>query len=156
MLKIILLGLYALTNLTNINWEQNIAVAKTKAKAEQKLILLNFSGSDWCGPCIRLKKEILETEPFKCVTDTALFLVNADFPRLSKNKLAKGKVLENEDLAEKYNPNGEFPLTLLLDADGKVLKRWPGLPKLSAIEFGQEIMSMYHSQRKKKLVVQRI
>ena len=140
-----MLSLFFTASIAAINWQPNIAVAKAKAKVENKLVLLNFSGSDWCGPCIRLKKEILETEQFACVADTALFLVNADFPRLSKNKLDKNKVSENESLAEMYNPAGEFPLTLLLDADGKVLKKWPGLPKLTAVEFGQEIMSFYHS-----------
>jgi thiol-disulfide isomerase/thioredoxin len=145
MLKIMMLTLIASASFTTIKWEPNLAIAKAKARAENKLVLLNFSGSDWCGPCIRLKKEILETAEFACVADTALFLVNADFPRLSKNKLDKARVSENEALAEKYNPDGEFPLTLLLDTDGKVLKKWPGLPKLTPVEFGQEIMRFYQS-----------
>ena len=66
-------------------------------------------------------------------------LVNADFPRLKKNILSKEQQKQNEALADTYNSNGAFPLTLLLNADGKVLKKWDGLPTSSPEEFTNDV-----------------
>ena len=110
-------------------WGNNLEKALASAAADQKLVILNFSGSDWCGPCIQLKKEIFESEEFKTFADTRLELVRADFPRQKKNQLPKEQLKYNEALAEKYNPSGKFPLTLLLSPDGKVLRTWDGYPK---------------------------
>ncbi len=116
-------------------WENDLDTAKHKAKQEHKLILLEFSGSDWCGPCIRLRKEVFETEGFKSFADTSLVLLNADFPRLKKNQVSKEQQKKNEKLAEEYNPDGIFPRTLLLAADGKVVRTWDGYPGLTAEQF---------------------
>ena len=120
-------------------WQTDFEKAKAQAKSENKLILLNFSGSDWCGPCIRLKKDIFESATFVNYSDENLVLVNADFPRLKKNMLSKELQKQNEALADTYNSNGAFPLTLLLDAEGKVLKKWEGLPAMSPEEFTNDI-----------------
>jgi thioredoxin-related protein len=101
-------------------------MATNAAKEEHKYILLNFSGSDWCAPCIKLKKEVFESEQFSTLAENKLVLVRADFPRSKKNQLSKAQVQHNEALAEKYNPDGKFPYTLLLDEEGKVLKAWDG------------------------------
>ncbi len=61
-------------------WQPDFETAKQKAKEKHELILLNFSGSDWCGPCMRMRKEIFENEQFYKMADTTLILVNADFP----------------------------------------------------------------------------
>ncbi|GAB4018308.1 hypothetical protein GCM10028808_52440 [Spirosoma migulaei] len=116
--------------LTNpLNWELNFDQAKTEAAQSHKFILLNFSGSDWCGPCIKLKKTIFESAEFNQYAADHLVLVRADFPRLSKNQLDARQIAHNETLAEKYNKQGKFPLTVLLDANGKVLKEWDGYPQ---------------------------
>ncbi len=110
------------------DWLTNLSDAQKIAKEKNQLIVLNFSGSDWCGPCIRLKKEIFESDVFTNYANTNLVLVNADFPRNKKNKLDKAQIKLNEVLADKYNPEGKFPFTLLLNADGKILKIWEGFP----------------------------
>jgi thioredoxin-related protein len=110
-----------------------------EAATDHKLILVNFSGSDWCLPCIRLKKEIFENESFTSYASEKLVLVNADFPRQNKHKLAAGQKKMNEDLADKYNPEGKFPYTVLLTADGKIVKQWDGLPDVPADKFVDEI-----------------
>jgi len=120
-------------------WQTDIEKAKQAAHTEHKLILLNFSGSDWCGPCIRLHKEIFDAAVFEKFADDKLVLVNADFPRLKKNQLSKEQQQKNDQLADAYNRDGAFPLTLLLDADGKVLKKWDGMPKGSADEFTNQL-----------------
>lgn len=116
-------------------WETDFENAKKQAEKEHKFILLNFSGSDWCIPCIRLRKEVFENTVFKTFADSNLVLLNADFPRLKKNKLSKDLQKKNDKLAEKYNTQGSFPMTLLLDAKGKVIKSWEGYPNLTAEQF---------------------
>lgn len=120
-------------------WHYNLEEAKRIAIKEHKHILLNFSGSDWCGPCIRLEKEIFSNESFQKFSDTTLVLVNADFPRNRKNQLSKAQQQLNEAMADQYNSEGKFPLTLLLNANGKVLKEWEGYPQGDATTFMKEI-----------------
>ena len=120
-------------------WQTDFGKAKAEAKTENKFILLNFSGSDWCGPCIRLHKEIFDSEVFTKYADDNLVLVNADFPRMKKNMLSKEQQKQNDALADKYNTDGAFPLTLLLDADGKVIKKWDGFPSETAAEFTNDV-----------------
>lgn len=108
------------------DWQLDFEKAKQKAQLEHKYILLNFSGSDWCGPCIRLRKEIFNTDIFNDFASDKLVLVNADFPRLKKNALPAAQQKKNELLADAYNPNGIFPFTILLSSDGKVIQSWEG------------------------------
>ena len=125
--------------LTTPDWGTDFEKAKQAAKSDDKLILLNFSGSDWCGPCVRMHKEIFGNNTFTQYAGTSLILVKADFPRLKKNELSKGQQKKNDQLADTYNKDGIFPLTLLLNADGKVLKRWEGYPSLSSDEFTSQV-----------------
>ncbi|MBL7733325.1 MAG: thioredoxin family protein [Chitinophagaceae bacterium] len=122
-------------------WETDLDTAKEKAKKQDKYILLNFSGSDWCIPCIRMHKNIFESPDFTAYADSNLILVNADFPRLKKNGLSKDQQKKNDKLAEKYNPEGNFPLTLLMDKEGKVIKSWVGYPSLTAAAFTAQVKS---------------
>lgn len=105
------------------------------AKAENKNVLLYFSGSDWCAPCVKFKKFIVNTPEFQAFATENLVIYNADFPRLSKNKLAKEVEKENETLADKYNSKGVFPLILLLDTEENVIKKWEEFPKETVEEF---------------------
>jgi thiol-disulfide isomerase/thioredoxin len=123
-------------------WEPDFENAKKIAKEKHELILLNFSGSDWCGPCIVLHKEYIGSDTFQEMAKENLVLVNADFPRKKKNQLTEEQTKRNEALAEKYNKTGQFPLTLLLDADGKVIKTWSGKPETGVNEWTQEIKSI--------------
>lgn len=125
-----------------IQWEPNFENAKKMAKEKHELVLLNFSGSDWCGPCIMLRKDYLENEAFTNMANDHLILVNADFPRRKKNLGTPEQIHRNEALAEQYNKNGVFPLTLLLNSDGKVLKSWQGKPEVSVEKWVQELQSI--------------
>lgn len=120
-------------------WEPDFEVARKTARDKNQLILLNFSGSDWCGPCIRLRKEIFDSEQFIKMADTTLVMVNADFPRNKKNQPDRQVQQQNEVLAEKYNPTGKFPYTVLLNADGKVIASWDGYPKTDVTHFTEEV-----------------
>lgn len=105
------------------NWQFDLAKAKQEAKQHQKQILLVFSGSDWCGPCIKLDQEIWQTEVFKKHAEANLVLVKADFPKRRNNQLPEEQSTKNAALAEKYNPNGHFPLVVLLDENGMVINQ---------------------------------
>jgi thioredoxin-related protein len=122
-------------------WHYNLDEAKAIAHKEHKYILLNFSGSDWCGPCIMLRKEILDDSMFLKMADSSLVLVNADFPRKKKNQLSPQQQSINNALADRYNTEGQFPRTLLLNADGKVLKTWDGFPNEKPDVFTAEVES---------------
>ena len=130
---------------TTPKWETNFTIATQQAKQEHKLLLLNFSGSDWCGPCIRMEKDIFDQAEFTGFAKDALILVKADFPRLKKNRLTPALEQTNEELASKYNTKGIFPLTVVLDAQGKVLKTWEGLPRETPAEFVKEIDVLFHA-----------
>lgn len=124
-------------------WQLNFEQAKAEAEKSHKLILVNFSGSDWCGPCIKLKKDVFESDAFQALAADRLVLVRADFPRLSKNQLSAQQTAHNEALAEKYNRQGKFPFTVLLDASGKVLQEWDGYPKsLTIASFTERIQAL--------------
>jgi len=123
-------------------WEPDFENAKKIATEKNELILLNFSGSDWCGPCIVLRKDYIDSDTFQNMAKENLVLVNADFPRKKKNQLPEDQVKRNEALAEKYNKEGQFPLTLLLDANGKVLKTYVGKPEISVGKWTEEIKSI--------------
>ncbi len=84
-----------------------------------KMILVNFSGSDWCAPCIRLRKEILETAVFEKYAAEYLVLVRADFPRQEKNRLDKDQVKRNESLENRLIEDSE-PLDFMKLVTDKV------------------------------------
>jgi thioredoxin-related protein len=129
------------------DWLYSLDEAKQIAKKENRYILLNFSGSDWCGPCIRMRKEIFDNNVFIKMADSSLVLVNADFPRMKKNQLSIVQQAINNRMADQYNANGKFPFTVLLDANGKVLKEWDGFPSLKPEQFCSEIKSIIQWDR---------
>jgi len=130
-----------------VSWKTNLNEAKVEAVKSNKLILLNFSGSDWCLPCIQLKKTIFESETFNNYAESNLVLVNADFPRQNKHKLDPDQKKLNESAAEKFDPEGKFPYTVLMDADGKILKKWDGLPDISPDQFIDQIKQIANADR---------
>ena len=137
--KLKLLALFPLILFLTPDWHHNLTEAQIIAQKEHKYILLNFSGSDWCGPCIRMRKEIFESDVFKQMADTELVLVNADFPRNKKNQPTPEQQKINDATADKYNPQGKFPYTLLLNEKGAVLHSWEGLPDESPEAFIEDI-----------------
>lgn len=105
------------------NWLTDFEKAKAQAAADNKQIILVFSGSDWCVPCIKLEKEIWETQTFIDYADSNYVMLKADFPKRKKNRLPEDQQKHNEMLAEQYNNTGAFPLVVVLDAEGNVLGR---------------------------------
>lgn len=99
-------------------WLTDYDAALRQAKKEKKLLLLNFTGSDWCGWCIKLKKEVFDTDEFKKYAAQNLVLVEADFPESKPQPRALKK--QNEALLDKYKVEG-FPTLVVIAPEGKAL-----------------------------------
>ncbi|MBG6061703.1 thioredoxin-related protein [Flavobacterium sp. CG_9.1] len=119
--NILILFLFIGTMGYSQNWKSSFEEAKSQAIAENKNIILVFSGSDWCAPCIKLDKTIWQSEEFKKEADQKWVLYKADFPKKKANLLAAEVTSSNRKLASEYNKSGNFPLVLLLDKTGRVL-----------------------------------
>ena len=100
-------------------WLLDIDNAMAIAKKNNKTLLVDFSGSDWCGWCMKLDKEVFSKKAFKAYVKDNFVLLLIDFPRRSKQSDAEKK--QNKELAQKYQVRG-FPTVLILDKDGKLLK----------------------------------
>lgn len=103
------------------DWKTNFDEAKTVASKESKNIILVFSGSDWCAPCIKLDRNIWQSEEFKKASAENWVLLKADFPKKKANLLPEEQRKANNELAEKYNTEGSYPKVVILNADGKIL-----------------------------------
>ncbi len=101
-------------------WQTDFEAARAKAQAEKKLMLVDFTGSDWCGWCIRLKEEVFDKEAFQKEAPQKFVLVELDFPR--QKELSAELRAQNEQLREKFGVTG-FPTILLLDAEGRLVAR---------------------------------
>jgi thioredoxin-related protein len=122
MKKIILITLlFSVTLSFSQNWTTSLEEAKSEAASSNKNILLVFSGSDWCAPCIKLDRTIFQSDVFKTEAEKKWVLLKADFPKKKGNLLSAEQTESNKKLAEKYNKEGNFPLVFLLDTTGKVL-----------------------------------
>jgi len=107
-----------------LSWGTDLNAALAQAKKEKKHVLLDFTGSDWCGPCIRLKKEVFDSKEFADYAAKNLVLVEVDFPR--KKKQSTELVKSNEALQKKYKTDGQVPTIIILNADGKEISRTVG------------------------------
>jgi thioredoxin-related protein len=123
------------------NWQSNFEAAKTLALKENKNILLVFSGSDWCAPCIKLENIVWKSEAFKSESEKNWVIYKADFPKKKANQLTSELMESNNRLAEKYNRNGNFPLVVLLDKTEKVIGM-TGFKNISPAEYIQLIHSL--------------
>ena len=125
-------------------WQTNFEEAKKIANEQDKNVVIVFSGSDWCAPCIKLDKNIWQSEAFKKEAAAEWILVKANFPRKKANELSKEQTNHNRNLAEKYNADGSFPLVVVLDKNGKVLGKM-GFKNVSP----EEYIKMIHALEKK-------
>jgi thioredoxin-related protein len=125
------------------NWKTDFEDAKATAAKENKNIVLVFSGSDWCAPCIKLDKVVWQSEDFKKEVEKNWITYKADFPKKKVNQLTPELTEANKKIAEKYNKNGSFPLVVLLDKSGKVIGM-TGFKNVSAADY----ITLLHSFEK--------
>jgi thioredoxin-related protein len=142
-MKVILILLFSLCINTSFsqNWQSTFEEAQALAVKENKNIVLVFSGSDWCAPCMKLEKTVWMSEAFQKEADKSWVTYKADFPKKKANQLAPALTEQNKKLAEKYNSGGSFPLVVLLDKNGKVLGM-TGFKNVSAEEYVKIILSL--------------
>ena len=145
MRKLLLLFALAISNFAvSQEWQTNFEEAKKIATEQDKNVVIVFSGSDWCAPCIKLDKNIWQSEAFKKEAKDEWVLVKANFPRKKANELSKEQTEHNRKLAEKFNGEGSFPLVVVLDKNGKVLGKM-GFKNVSP----EEYIKMIHALEKK-------
>lgn len=114
------LGLASTSAFAAAGWEDDFDKAAEQAKKEGKYMIVDFSGSDWCGWCIKLDKEVFSQKEFKKFAKDNLITVMLDFPR---NKPQSKKLKErNEELMTKHGVRG-FPTVLVMSPDGEVIGR---------------------------------
>ena len=120
---------------TTVEWRLNIEEAKQAAADKGAPILMVFSGSDWCRPCIQMRQEVWNNPVFQEYAKESLVLLELDFPARKKNKLSPEQTAHNEALAEEYNPKGEFPTAVLIGPEGKEIAHFGYNPDLSAQDY---------------------
>ncbi len=141
---IVVISLFITVSLSAQVWETSLEVAKNNASKDGKSIILVFSGSDWCIPCMKLEKNIWESQDFVDYSKTHYILLRADFPKKKGNALSNEQQQQNDKLAESYNKDGLFPLVLVLDKVGKVLGS-TGYKNITPKEY----IALLHSLEKK-------
>lgn len=104
-------------------WISDFDAAKAKAAQENKAILADFTGSDWCGWCIRLRQSVLDTPAFEAYAKDKFVLAEIDVPQAPK--LSPEQMQKNRLLCEQYNIQG-FPTILVMDAEGRVMGGFSG------------------------------
>jgi len=127
------------------DWTTNFEEAKVLASKKDQNIVLVFQGSDWCGPCIKLDREIWSTDTFKEFSKSHFVMLKADFPRRKANQLDSEQIRRNTVLAEKYNPAGYFPFVVVLNSDGKVLGE-TGYKKVTPTEYIAQLKAFEKSK----------
>lgn len=115
-------GVAALTSSAFANtpegWSTDLEKAFEKAKAEKKSVLVEFTGSDWCPPCIAMRKNVFSKKEFVSAASKKYILVELDFP--NGDEAVKKK---NQPYAEKYKIEG-FPTVILFNPEGKEFTRF--------------------------------
>ena len=115
-------ALVALTTITSADakpgWLTDFKQAQEQAKSAKKLVLVDFTGSDWCGWCIKLDKEVFATPEFQEYASKNLVLMEVDFPR--RKELPSALKSQNERLAQELGIQG-FPTLVVFDSEGKKL-----------------------------------
>lgn len=99
----------------DVTWLTSVPNAQAQAKKENKLVLLDFTGSDWCSWCKKLDAEVFSQKEFADYAKANLVLVELDFP--SQKKLDAALVKANDALKDKYKISG-FPTLIVLKPDG--------------------------------------
>jgi len=105
------------------SWGTELSAALNQARSENKSVLLDFTGSDWCGWCIKFDKDVLFTDKFAGYAKSKLVLVKLDFPRHKAQDAALKQA--NEQLSQRFGVNS-FPTFVLLDSAGRELGRQTG------------------------------
>jgi thioredoxin-related protein len=130
---------FALHAQSKAGWGENQAQALQKAKSENKLVLLDFTGSDWCSWCQKMDKEVFSTPEFQQYAKQHLELVEVDFPHAKA--LAADVKKQNDDLQKQFGIEG-FPTIVVLNADGKKVAEFEGYQEGGAQAFIDQLAKL--------------
>ncbi|HEV8542849.1 MAG TPA: thioredoxin family protein [Verrucomicrobiae bacterium] len=131
-------------------WLTKLDEAKAQAQKEDKAVLLDFTGSDWCPPCMKLKKTVFNSSEFEKFAEKHLVLVEVDFPRGKKLKdLSEEQQTANKGLAQQFDVDA-FPTVILLDVNGKKLGENRGYGDDTPAQYIQGLEQMLAKQKKTK------
>ena len=128
----------------NSDWITNYELALKRAKKEKKNILLFFTGSDWCPPCIALKKDFIETNAFDVYANEYI-LVYIDIPR-NKDILTAEQLKSNKELAAKYNKRGSVPMLKVVNKDGNELGEMSGYSMNGELKYHTKFLEKYKNK----------
>ncbi len=111
------LAIHSTVSAAGEGWTSDFEAAKKQAAKSGQDLLIDFTGSDWCGWCIKLNKEVFQHDPFKEGVKDKFVLVELDFPQ-DKTKVSEEVAEQNAELQQEYSVQG-FPTILLTDAEGR-------------------------------------
>ncbi|MEO9892885.1 thioredoxin family protein [Aurantibacter sp.] len=120
------------------NWQTDYNIALKQAKKENKHLLVYFTGSDWCGPCKMLKKDLFAKKEFQDFTESYVMLY-VDIPR-SVDVIGPKQLQKNKELLKKLNKKGVFPLFKILNSNEKVLDDYSGYNMNGEISYHLEFL----------------
>lgn len=118
LIAVILVGCKKAGTSDNLDWETNLETALQKAQKENKAVLVNFTGSDWCIWCQRLSAEVFSQSEFEKFAEKSLILVKIDFPKNIEQSMETR--IYNNQLAQRFSVEG-FPTIFLLNKNGNIL-----------------------------------
>lgn len=124
---------------TKAQWLTSYPDAQAKAKAENKLLLVDFTGSDWCPPCIQLNKTVFSSPEFEQFASNNVVLLEVDFPR-TKTQSAEQKTA-NQALQKQFNVEG-YPTVIVFNSNGKQVSRDMGYGGESASEYVAKLQKL--------------
>ena len=145
---LLLISTSLLANKNEIKFENNVEEAFKIAMSEKKSVLVYFSGSDWCRPCMQLHKEVFESESFSNFTASNLVIVRLDFPAKSENKLSEEQTEYNNSMAKELNKKGIFPLMILFDSNNNNLIEIAGYNRLGSEKIIEQFKSKMQNDSK--------
>ncbi|WP_158977673.1 thioredoxin family protein [Cellulophaga sp. L1A9] len=125
------------------NWLTDYKTAVKKAEKEDKNILVFFTGSDWCPPCIALKKDFFETPSFDEYSKEYVLLY-VDIPR-NRDLLSANQLAQNKELASKYNKRGSVPMLKVINEKGKELGALSGYSMNGETQYHAKFLDRYQN-----------
>ena len=132
-------------------WLTDLEAAKAQGVKENKPVLIDFTGSDWCPPCIQLHKVVFESAEFAAVASKYV-LVELDYPR--KTPQAPELKAKNAELSKQFGISG-FPTVLLIDAkSGEVFGKTVGFGGQTAKEYLDKLASFKNTPEGKAALEQ--
>lgn len=104
-------------------WFADLGAAQAQAKATNRPMVVVFSGSDWCAPCVRYEREVFAQPSFAAYAKNRLVLAHFDYPRQPKNQPSAAQAKRNQAATAQLNREGDFPLAVIVSPEGKVLAK---------------------------------